>query len=140
MPDASSSLRSSATAWLLILIPLSTLTACDVFTDAGTRLAYEIEAGASRLKREEGARHEIRHTPGEANECRGPYTVQLDKVGALVVWCKDDSGKTVASGSTTYHSRFIDTPKTYIVDKEAGTTLVIEIQRRGGRAVVINVN
>jgi hypothetical protein len=66
--------------------------------------------------------------------------VQLDKVGALIVWCKDAAGNTVASGSTTYHSRFIDTPQTYILEKPAGSTLVIEIERRNGRAVVVNVS
>jgi hypothetical protein len=66
--------------------------------------------------------------------------VQLDKVGALIVWCKDMAGNTVASGSTTWHSRFIDTPQTHIVEKDAGTTLVIEIERRAGRAVVIDAS
>ena len=57
-------------------------------------------------------------------------------MGALVVWCKDALGNTVASGSTSFHNRFIDTPQTYIVEKAAGTAFVIEIERHGGRAVV----
>lgn len=126
--------------WLLILICLNMLAGCDLFTDAATRVAFDIEAGAGKLGSEEGARYAIRYTPGNSSECRGPYTVQLDKAGALIVWCKDASGNTVASGGTSYHSRFIDTPKTYIVEKVAGTTLAIEIERRHGRAVVTNVN
>lgn len=125
---------------LLPLWSLAAITGCDILTDAATRLAYDIKAAEGRLGREPGASYSVRHTPADASECSGPYTVQLDKVGALIVWCKDAAGNTVASGSTTYHSRFIDTPITYIVDKPAGTTLVIEIERRNGRAVVTYVN
>jgi hypothetical protein len=59
-------------------------------------------------------------------------------VGALVIWCKDESGKTVSSHSTSYHARFVDTPQTYILEKPAGSILTIDIERRGSRAVVTN--
>ena len=89
---------------------------------------------------EAGARYSIQHnTPSKAGECVGPYTVQLDKVGALITWCKDASGHTVSSHSTSYHARFVDTPQTYIVEKPAGSTLTIDIERRDSRAVVIDV-
>ena len=48
----------------------------------------------------------------------------------------DAAGNTVAVGGTTYYSRFIDTPKTYIVDKPAGTALAIEIERGNGNSVI----
>ena len=117
----------------------ATIAACDILTDSATRLAYDIEAGVDDLGHESGATYSIQHTPAEADECSGSYKVQLDKVGALIVWCKDASGSTVASGSTTYHSRYIDTPQTHILEKQAGTTLIVEIERRNGRAVVTNV-
>jgi len=123
----------------LCVLLLALLGGCDVMTDSGTRLGYDIESGAKRLGPEEGATYRIEHRPANASECSHTYTVQLDKVGALIVWCQDASGQTVASGSTTFHSRFIDTPETWIIDKEAGTTLVIVIERRNGRAVVIDV-
>jgi hypothetical protein len=66
--------------------------------------------------------------------------VQLDKVGMLVIWCKDETGKTVSSHTTSYHARFVDTPRTYILDKPAGSMLTIDIERRGGRAVVTNAH
>lgn len=130
-------LRMTCLTWTLVL---AALTGCDILTDAATRLAYDMEAGVGNLGHESGARYSIRHRPADADECSGPYTVQLDKVGALIVWCKDTAGNTVASGSTTWHSRFIDTPQTHIVEKDAGTTLVIEIERRAGRAVVIDAS
>ena len=126
---------------LLQLIFILTLAGCILdFTDAATRLAYDIEAGASRLGPQDGAKYSIEHhTPSKSGECVGPYTVQLDKVGALIVWCKDTAGRTVSSHSTSYHARFVDTPQTYIVEKPAGATLTIDIERRGGRAVATDV-
>jgi hypothetical protein len=66
--------------------------------------------------------------------------VQLDKVGALIIWCKDETGTTVSSHSTSYHARFVDTPQTYILEKPAGSTLIIDIERRAGRAVITSVH
>ncbi|MGH8280569.1 MAG: hypothetical protein ACRERZ_00105 [Gammaproteobacteria bacterium] len=133
-------MRRLSSHWLTLLICLFVVTGCDVLTDPATRLASGIEAGASQLGNEDGATYSIQNlTPAEASECTGPYTVQLDKVGALIVWCKDADGKTVASGSTTYHARFVDTLKTYIIDKPAGSTLTIDLERRNGRAVIVNV-
>ncbi len=114
------------------------LTGC--FTDAATRLAYDIESGVNRMNRLNEARYSIRHTPAESSECTGPYTVQLDKVGALIVWCRDAAGNIVASGSTSYHARFIDTPASFILDKPAGSTLAIDLERRAGRGVVTGVH
>lgn len=124
--------------WFLLLLCLVALTGC--FTDAATRLAYDIENGVDRLGREVGATYSIRHnTPSKPGECTGPYTVQLDKVGALIVWCKDGAGNTVSSHGTSYHSRFVDTPQTYILEKSAGSALVIDIERRSSRAAITGV-
>jgi hypothetical protein len=124
--------------WLLLLILLPTRAGC--VTDAATRLAYDIEAGAGRLGKADGARYSIFHNvPSKSGECMGPYTVQLDKVGALIIWCKDDSGHTVSSHSTSYHARFVDTPRTWILEKPAGEALTIDIERRHDRAVIAGV-
>lgn len=124
-------------SWLPPLC-LVALTGC--LTDAATRLAFDIEAGADRLGREAGATYSIRHgTPSKPGECTGPYTVQLDKVGALIIWCRDAAGNTVSSHGTSYHSRFVDTPKTYILEKPAGSVLIIDIERRGRRAIITGV-
>jgi hypothetical protein len=126
---------------LVLAFFLATATGCDMPTDAATRLAHDIEVGAGRLGTEPGARYRIQHrTPSKASECGGPYTVQLDKVGALILWCKDATGRTVSSHSTSYHARFVDTPRTYIVEKPAGSTLIISLERRGGRAVITSVH
>jgi len=126
---------------LVLLVSLVTLTACfGESTDAATRLAFDIEAGADRLGRDPGATHSVRHhTPSKPGECSGPYAVQLDKVGALIVWCKDAAGRTVTSHSTSYHARFVDIPRTYRLEKDAGTELIVDLERRNGRAVVTDV-
>jgi hypothetical protein len=122
------------------LAVLALTAGCGAFTDAATRMAYDIEAGAGRLGKENGARYSIQHhTPSKAGDCAGPYTVQIDKVGMLVIWCKDDAGKTVSSHTTSYFARFVDTPQTSILEKPAGSTLTIDIERRSGRAVIVNV-
>jgi len=124
---------------LPLLVFLAAVEGCEAITDAATRIAYDIEAGAGRLGKEAGARYSIQHhTPSKSGECTGPYMVQIDKVGALVIWCKDESGKTVSSHSTSYHARFVDTPQTYILEKPAGSILTIDIERRGNRAIVTN--
>jgi hypothetical protein len=126
---------------LLLLICLFFVSGCNVLTDPATRLASGIEAGVSQLGMQNGATYSIHNlTPATSGECNGPYTVQLDKVGALIVWCKDAAGKTLVSGSTTYHARFVDTPKTYIVDKPAGSSLTIDLERRNSRAVIVDVH
>lgn len=124
---------------LALLAPTLLLAAC--WTDAATRLAYDLERGAGKVGSPEGATYAVVHrTPSEPGECVGPYQVQLDRVGAIIVWCKDASGgATVSSHSTSYHGRFVDTPETHIVNKRAGEPLVVTLERRGGRVVVASV-
>lgn len=132
-------MRTVTQASASVLTVLLLLGGC--VTDAATRLAHDIEAGAGRVGRADGARYTLVHrVPSSAGECVGPYRVQLDKVGALIVWCKDTTGdKTVSSHSTSTHARFVDTPETRIVDKPANDPLVIDLERRGGRVVIVGV-
>ncbi len=118
----------------------ATLAACGVVTDPATRLAAGLEEGAERLPLREGATDAVHHaTPSRPGQCDGPYKVQLDQVGAMIVWCKDSAGNTVSSHSTTSHNPAVDTAQTFIVDKGAGETLIINLERRGGRAVITGV-
>jgi hypothetical protein len=121
-----------------ISLLLAGLTGC--LTDPATRLAYDIERGASLLAMTEGSRYKIEHrTPSKTGACHQAYKVQLDQVGALIIWCKDNNGNTASSHSTSYQSRFIVVPRTIIVTKTAGSTLIIELERRNGNAVVTDL-
>jgi hypothetical protein len=113
---------------------------CGIATDPATRLAADLEDAAGRLPAREGATDALHHaTPSRPGQCDGPYKVQLDRVGAMIVWCKDAAGNTVSSHSTSSHSRAVDTSQTFIVDKGAGETLIIDLTRRDGRAVITGV-
>ena len=126
---------------LFLFLIVATLSGCGEFTDAATRIAYDIQANVGRLAAEEGASYIIRHaTPSLKSQCDGPFKVQFDKVGALIIWCQDSTGQTVSSHSTSYHSRFVDTRETFIVDKPSGSMLSIQIERRNGRAVITKVH
>ena len=123
----------------LVLLVFLLLAGC--WTDPATRLAYDLEAGASRTGQAEGATYTLQHrVPSKSGECAGPYRVQLDRVGAIIVWCKDASGTvTVSSHSTSYHARFVETPQTYVVDKPGGESLIVGLERRAGRVQVTGV-
>lgn len=116
------------------------LAGCSLLQDAATSIAADIESGVSRLGRAEGSTHVVTHdAKSRAGAGARTITVQFDKVGALIVWYKDAAGKVLESGSTTYHSRFVDTAQTIIVDKSMDSALSIELERRNGRAVVARV-
>jgi len=115
--------------------------ACGPFTDAATRLAYDIENGSERLGDDDGARYALIHqTPSRPGDCEGSYKVQLDDVGAIIIWCRDPAGAAVSSHSTSYHRRFVETARTFILDKPAGSPLTIVLERRRGRPVIVDVS
>jgi hypothetical protein len=115
------------------------LTGC--FTDAATRIAYDIEAATRHVGNTENSRFILVHrTPSKKGECDNSYKVQLDKVGALIIWCNNErNNQILSSHSTSYHSRFVDTTETYKLEKKAGEILFIELGRRNGRIVIIDV-
>jgi len=136
VPFSSGKLRRAA-AYAVLAI---SLTACGIATDPATRLAADLEDAAGRLPAREGATDALHHaTPSRPGQCDGPYKLQLDQVGAMIFWCKDAAGNTVSSHSTSSHSRAVDTSQTFIVDKGAGETLIIDLERRDGRAVITGV-
>jgi hypothetical protein len=122
------------------LLAFAALAGCAIPTDPATRLAADLESAAAVLGRANGATYELHHaTPSKQGDCAGPYKVQLDEAGALVVWCKDELGNTVSSHITTSHNRAVGSVHTYEVEKAAGEALVIELERRGDRAVIAGV-
>lgn len=132
--------KSFSPSILLLALPLFLVFGCGALTDAATRLADDLEDGASQLGREEGATVTVEHrTPSHPGQCTGPYAVQFDEAGALIVWCKDAAGETVSSHSTSHHSRYVDAPRTWVVEKAAGATLYVDLERRGGHAVITAV-
>jgi hypothetical protein len=133
-------LMRSGIRFALFLLPLLWLTACEALSDPATRIAYAMEGKVSHLASRDGSRYTIRvNPPSGLAASGGSYSVQFDKVGALIVWYKDAGGKVTESGSTSYYSRFVDTPQTYKVTKPGSMALLIDFEREGGRAVIVNV-
>ena len=88
-----------------------------------------------------GADSVIEHrTPSRRGQCTGPYTVQLNQVGALIIWCRDEGGEEVVSShGTSYDRRFVDIPRVWILEKDARETLLIRLERQNGRVVIAEV-
>lgn len=125
---------------ILSIVFILCLAGCSVVEDAATSVAYDIERGVRRLGSGEGSTHVIVHNAkSRAGADARTIKAQFDRVGALIVWYMDASGKVLESGSTSYVSRFVDIPETIIVDKPIASSLSIEVQRRSGRAIVTRV-
>jgi hypothetical protein len=107
-------------------------------TDAATRVAYDLEAGAKNLRASSGRTATVDHTPRRMPEgCPGPYTLQLSQGSVLVVWCQDSiGGVTSGSHTTTYHMNFVAVPETWIIHKAAGQHALIDLRRDGDNVVV----
>ncbi|MBL8518073.1 MAG: hypothetical protein JNM76_14010 [Betaproteobacteria bacterium] len=118
------------------------LTGCfGAFTDPATRLAADLKDAAALVGKDAGARHtHIHRTPSRAGECAGPYRVQIDQVGALIVWCKSETtGETLTSHSTTSHGDTVAARETFIVDKRPSEDLTIDLARIEGKVTVVAV-
>jgi hypothetical protein len=99
-------------------------------TDAATRVAYDIEAGA---KGSQAERSTIAHRPKSwPDGCGGDYTLQLSRESSLVVWCSSEE----SSYTTNYHLRFVEVPETFKVYKRAGEPVLIVLERHDGRVIV----
>ncbi len=124
------------------LVFVTLLVACsDFLTDGATRIANEIESGAATLKGSTAASYSVKHVPKPSPEgCAGPYKLQLSERSSLVICCKASGGsKVVSSHTTTYHLNFVDVPQTYKVDKSAGEPCFIELEKQGGKIVVVGL-
>ena len=113
------------------------LTAC---SDGATRLAYQIESDVAAFERSSATKATIIHQPIRrwGNGCDEDYRLQVDKVGGLVIWCKDAQSHVITgSHSTSYNARFMDSPKTWIVEKRKGETVAIELEKRAGQKPLV---
>jgi hypothetical protein len=125
-------------------------------TDAATRVAHDIESGTRGLASREGARVEIPHDPRRWPEgCAGSYILRIAKgaagnlghnnfriqpdSGSLSVNCYGSSGN-LTGWTTTYHLRFVDVPKAVEIEKKADEVVLIEVEHRSGRAVLVGLH
>jgi len=104
-------------------------------------MANDLAAGSRQLTRTGAMAYTVEHRPRPSPDgCAGPYTLQLSKQSALVIWCDDpETGKPVSSHTTTYHLNYVAVPATFIVKKGAGEHTFISLAREGDRIVVTGV-
>ena len=111
----------------------------DLLTDAATRLAAELENGAARARHAADGRAVVVHRPKPSPEgCADDYRVQFSQASSLVIWCSA-AGKITSSHTTTSHLPAVAVPRTWIVDKRAGEALLVTLEMRGNRVVVVEV-
>ena len=107
-------------------------------TDAATRVAYDLEAGAKRFRKAPTVAATVEHSPKATPEgCPGGYTLQLSEESALLVWCQDSiAGPAVSSHTTTYHLKYVDVPRTLIIHKGRGQHVWLDLAKDDDRIVV----
>jgi hypothetical protein len=115
---------------------LAGISGCGDYTDAATRLAYEIEREAKALQQSGEATRVFTHRPKSAPEgVDDAYTVKFalgyaGKGGLTVSGFNIAQKKQVGYG-TSYHLRFVQVPKDLTVSKPAGEPVVVVLTRVG---------
>lgn len=134
-------LRSTWLSLSFCLIISSLLAGCFMITDGATRLAYDIESGASKLHNSNQERIEVVHRPRSTPDgVRGPYEIMLQyslehpkKGGTLVVAGLDDQGSRVQGSvwTTSYHLNFVRVPQDLVIRKAKHAPTVIVLHKVG---------
>ena len=127
--------RSTQLRGLVLCVTSLTLVSC---TDAATRVAYDIEAGAKRFRKAPTVAATVEHAPKATPEgCPGGYTLQLSAESALLVWCQDSiAGPSLSSHTTTYHLNYVEVPRTLVIHKGRGQHVWLDLAKDGDRIVV----
>ena len=128
-------LRMAATA----VLPL--LPGCQVLTDGATRLAFDLEANSSALRRSGSDARSFTHQPVRwPDGVTGDYEVVLQESlhhpgagGSLLV---GDLGSRNYSNwgynwSTTYHLHFVRVPKPLSIRKAKGELVTVDLVKNG---------
>ena len=101
----------------------------------------DLEAGAKQLRASSQQTAVVEHVPTPTPEgCPGAYTLQLSQASALLVWCQDSiGGPSSASHTTTYHLNYVAVPRTFIIHKDSGQHVRIDLKKEGDAVVVSGV-
>jgi hypothetical protein len=124
----------------MIFIKLAIPSLENLFSDAATRAAKDIEAGIQHLKQSQLASTTL-PLPMKTSPkgCEEDYTLQISQASALVIWCKT-AGKVTSSHTTTSHLPFVLVPQTFSVEKKKGEIAFLDLQLQNGAAVVTGLH
>lgn len=111
-------------------------------TDAATRIAYDVEAGAKSLKASAQSSATVRHEPASwPDGCGDGYALEIGRgasgdpgKGSITVKC---AGRGIFY--TTYHLNFVVVPATVSVRKQAGEPVLLHLEKRGGDIALTEV-
>ena len=111
-------------------------------TDAATRIAYDIEAGAKALKSSTDSGTTVRHEPASwPDGCGDGYALEIGRgasgdpgKGSITVKC---AGRGIFY--TTYHLNFVVVPATVSVRKATGEPVLLKLEKRAGDIALTEV-
>jgi hypothetical protein len=139
--------RSLARAVCLLVSLL--LSSCVLFTDGATRLAYDLEAGARKLRGSNQESLEVTHKPRSFPDgVKGPYQIELQESlkhpaegGSLLVSDLESHnfGNWGYNWSTTYHLNFVRVPKHLIIRKTKDEPAILLLQKAGNSIDVVSI-
>ena len=111
-------------------------------TDAATRIAYDVEAGAKSLKASAQASATVRHEPASwPDGCGDGFALEIGRgasgdpgKGSLTVKC---AGRGIFY--TTSHLNFVVVPASVRVRKAAGEPVLLKLEKRAGDIALTEV-
>jgi hypothetical protein len=141
--------RSLARAVCLLVSLL--LSGCVPFTDGATRLAYDLEMGARKLRGLNQESLEVTHKPRSVPDgVKGPYQIELQESlkhpaagGSLLVGDLESHnfGNWGYNWSTTYHLNFVRVPNHLIIRKAKAEPTILLLQKAtGGSIDVVSIH
>jgi hypothetical protein len=111
-------------------------------TDAATRIAYDIEAGAKSLRSSAQSAVTVRHEPASwPDGCGDGYALEIGRgasgdpgKGSITVKC---AGRGIFY--TTYHLNFVVVPALVSVRKAAGEPVLLQLEKRAGDIALVEI-
>jgi hypothetical protein len=134
--------RTSIVLAGLLTLPVALLLAgCVLLKDGATRLAFQIEDAATKMRRSNLEHLVIKHTPSALPAGpSGAYEIvlqsSLDRPRTGGALCVNDLGSQNFKNlgynwATTYHLNFVQVPREMSVRKKAGEAAVLVLHKKG---------
>ena len=112
---------------------------CILMTDAATRLAYDLEREAAKLRSSQATVRVFEHRPvGWPAGCEADFDLMLGAGSDIAVRCLD-AGHPPTSGvhyTTTYHLRFVKVPRALSVSRLTNASIRVTLRKEGDEIVV----
>jgi hypothetical protein len=112
---------------------------CILITDAATRLAYDLEREAGRLRSSQATVRVFEHRPvGWPAGCTADFDLMIGAGSDIAVRCVD-ADHPPTSGvhyTTTYHRRFVKVPRALSVSRRNNANIRVTLRKQGDEVIV----